>query len=101
MYLDQGCPTFVYPWAAREQPKQYLVKSNYEDVIGRVGDPIKPIRWCVTSPEGMSKCLAFKNAAFSRDIRPPFVFNRGKSSKGCFCHPSPYSHFHVDMKKDK
>ncbi|KAI5743980.1 hypothetical protein M8J77_024520 [Diaphorina citri] len=64
-------------------PTQYLQKANYEDVIGRVVKPIKPIRWCVSSPEGMSKCLAFKDAAFSRDIRPPFECNREKSSKVC------------------
>uniref|UniRef100_A0A8D8QDC2 Transferrin n=1 Tax=Cacopsylla melanoneura TaxID=428564 RepID=A0A8D8QDC2_9HEMI len=31
----------------------------------------------------MSKCLAFKDVAFSRDIRPPFECNREKSSKVC------------------
>uniref|UniRef100_A0A8D8XPF4 Transferrin n=1 Tax=Cacopsylla melanoneura TaxID=428564 RepID=A0A8D8XPF4_9HEMI len=66
-----------------QTPKQYLVKANYEDVIGRVVKPIKPIRWCVWSQEGMSKCLAFKDAAFSRDIRPPFECIREESSKVC------------------
>lgn len=64
-------------------PKQYLTKANYEDVIGRVVKPIKPIKWCVTSDVGNSKCLAFKDAAFSRDIRPPIECNREKSSKVC------------------
>lgn len=66
-----------------QHPKQYLLKANYEDVIGRVAKPVKPIRWCVTTPEGMSKCLAFKDAAFSRDVRPQFECNREKSTKVC------------------
>lgn len=64
-------------------PKQYLQNAKYEDVIGRVVKPVKPIRWCVTSPEGMSKCLAFKDAAHSRDIRPVIECDREKSSKVC------------------
>jgi len=54
-------------------PQDYLNKANYTDVIERdTGSPHRTVRFCVTSNTELAKCRVLRQAAFSRDIRPPF-----------------------------
>lgn len=62
-------------------PRDYLDKANYTDVIERdYGPPVKTVRFCVVTKDELEKCRAFSVAAFSRNIRPRYIFNN------CF-HP--------------
>jgi hypothetical protein len=50
-----------------------FIAANYTDVIERdTGTPHRTIRFCVTSNTELAKCRVLRQAALSRDIRPPF-----------------------------
>ncbi|XP_055911965.1 transferrin [Eupeodes corollae] len=51
-------------------PKEYLERAGYKDVIERDGSAINKIRLCVSQDIEMKKCKAMLRAAYSRDIRP-------------------------------
>lgn len=55
-----------------EDPKQYLERAGYKDVIERDGSVTGKITMCIKDNVEMNKCEAMKRAAFSRDIRPEF-----------------------------
>jgi hypothetical protein len=52
------------------EPKIYLEKAGYKDVIERDGSMIRKMRMCVQTDIEMSKCETMKRAAYSRDVRP-------------------------------
>lgn len=55
-----------------EDPKQYLERAGYKDVIERDGSMTGKITMCVKDDVEINKCEAMQRAAFSRDIRPEF-----------------------------
>ncbi|KAL5276167.1 MFI2 family protein [Megaselia abdita] len=70
LLIDSGLVMHDKPEAV--DPKQYLEKAGYKDVIERDGSMTGKITMCVKNNEEMDKCNAMKRAAFSRDIRPEF-----------------------------
>jgi ABC-type amino acid transport substrate-binding protein len=51
-------------------PKEYLERAGYKDVIERDGSALNKIRLCVSQDIEMKKCKTMLRAAYSRDIRP-------------------------------
>ncbi|XP_017156518.1 transferrin [Drosophila miranda] len=51
-------------------PKVYLERAGYKDVIERDGSAIRKIRLCVQQDAEFSKCEALHRAAYARDARP-------------------------------
>ncbi|XP_061398563.1 uncharacterized protein LOC133334286 [Musca vetustissima] len=51
-------------------PKEYLEKAGYKDVIERDGSAIRKMKMCVQTDMEMQKCDTMRRAAYSRDIRP-------------------------------
>ncbi|XP_013099042.2 transferrin [Stomoxys calcitrans] len=52
------------------EPKEYLEKAGYKDVIERDGSAIRKMKMCVQTDTELAKCNAMRRAAYSRDIRP-------------------------------
>nr|AIA24538.1 transferrin 1 [Bactrocera dorsalis] len=52
------------------EPKVYLERAGYKDVIERDGSAIRKMRLCVRTPLELAKCDSMRRAAYSRDIRP-------------------------------
>ncbi|XP_075156344.1 transferrin-like [Haematobia irritans] len=55
---------------AAVEPKEYLEKAGYKDVIERDGSVIRKMKWCVQTDIELEKCNGMRRAAYSRDIRP-------------------------------
>lgn len=51
-------------------PKVYLERAGYKDVIERDGSAIRRIRLCAQNDAEYAKCQALHQAAYSRDARP-------------------------------
>lgn len=51
-------------------PKVYLERAGYKDVIERDGSAIRKLRLCVQRDPEFSKCQALHRAAYARDARP-------------------------------
>ncbi|KAH8409163.1 hypothetical protein KR009_009605, partial [Drosophila setifemur] len=51
-------------------PKVYLERAGYKDVIERDGSAIRKIRLCAQGDAEFAKCVALQQAAYSRDARP-------------------------------
>ncbi|ALC49176.1 Tsf1 [Drosophila busckii] len=51
-------------------PKVYLERAGYKDVIERDGSAIRKLRFCTQTDAEFSKCQAMHNAAYARDARP-------------------------------
>ncbi|XP_059223773.1 transferrin-like [Stomoxys calcitrans] len=51
-------------------PKEYLEKAGYKDVIERDGSALRKMKMCVQTDVEMQKCNTMRRAAYSRDIRP-------------------------------
>ncbi|EDW82176.1 uncharacterized protein Dwil_GK25660 [Drosophila willistoni] len=51
-------------------PKVYLERAGYKDVIERDGSAIRKLRLCVQTDEEFAKCQALHQAAYARDARP-------------------------------
>nr|Q26643.1 RecName: Full=Transferrin; Flags: Precursor [Sarcophaga peregrina]BAA06067.1 transferrin precursor [Sarcophaga peregrina] len=51
-------------------PKEYLEKAGYKDVIERDGSAIRKMKMCVQTDVEMQKCDTMRRAAYSREIRP-------------------------------
>nr|AAC77913.1 transferrin precursor [Drosophila silvestris] len=51
-------------------PKVYLERAGYKDVIERDGSAIRKLRLCVQRDTEFSKCQALHQAAYARDARP-------------------------------
>ncbi|KNC25845.1 hypothetical protein FF38_08124 [Lucilia cuprina] len=51
-------------------PKEYLEKAGYKDVIERDGSAIRKMKMCAQTDAEMKKCDTMSRAAYSRDIRP-------------------------------
>ncbi|KAH8416768.1 hypothetical protein KR222_003699, partial [Zaprionus bogoriensis] len=51
-------------------PKVYLERAGYKDVIERDGSAIRKLRLCVQRDAEWSKCLGLHQAAYARDARP-------------------------------
>lgn len=56
--------------AAAVEPKVYLERAGYKDVIERDGSAIRKLRLCVHSSIELAKCDSMRRATYSRDIRP-------------------------------
>lgn len=54
------------------EPKEYLERAGYKDVIERDGSMTAKITMCVKDNIEMNKCDTLRRAAYSRDIRPEF-----------------------------
>ncbi|XP_036318323.1 transferrin-like [Rhagoletis pomonella] len=52
------------------EPKVYLERAGYKDVIERDGSAIRKMRLCVQTDIELAKCDTMRRAAYSRDIRP-------------------------------
>lgn len=70
LLIDSGLVIHDKPEAV--DPKEYLEKAGYKDVIERDGSMTAKITMCVKNEAEMHKCQDMKRAAFSRDIRPEF-----------------------------
>ncbi|XP_016986614.1 transferrin [Drosophila rhopaloa] len=51
-------------------PKVYLERAGYKDVIERDGSAIRKIRLCAQGDDEFAKCQALHQAAYARDARP-------------------------------
>ncbi|KAH8303889.1 hypothetical protein KR018_008315 [Drosophila ironensis] len=51
-------------------PKVYLERAGYKDVIERDGSAIRKIRLCAQNDAEYAKCQALHRAAYARDARP-------------------------------
>lgn len=51
-------------------PKVYLERAGYKDVIERDGSAIRKLRLCTQTDTEFSKCQALHRAAYARDARP-------------------------------
>ncbi|KAM8721393.1 hypothetical protein ACLKA7_007289 [Drosophila subpalustris] len=51
-------------------PKVYLERAGYKDVIERDGSAIRKMRLCVQHDTELAKCEALHRAAYARDARP-------------------------------
>nr|AAM46784.3 transferrin [Glossina morsitans morsitans] len=51
-------------------PKVYLERAGYKDVIERDGSAIRKMKMCVQTETEYNKCETLRRAAYSRDIRP-------------------------------
>ncbi|EDW07176.1 transferrin [Drosophila mojavensis] len=51
-------------------PKVYLERAGYKDVIERDGSAIRKLRLCAQRDAEFSKCQALHRAAYARDARP-------------------------------
>ncbi|KAH8338669.1 hypothetical protein KR074_003146, partial [Drosophila pseudoananassae] len=51
-------------------PKVYLERAGYKDVIERDGSAIRKIKLCAQNDAEFAKCQALHQAAYSRDARP-------------------------------
>jgi len=51
-------------------PKVYLERAGYKDVIERDGSAIRKIRLCAQNDDELAKCQALHQAAYARDARP-------------------------------
>ncbi|XP_075158793.1 transferrin-like [Haematobia irritans] len=51
-------------------PKEYLEKAGYKDVIERDGSALRKMKMCIQTDIEMQKCNTMRRAAYSRDIRP-------------------------------
>lgn len=51
-------------------PKVYLERAGYKDVIERDGSAIRKMRLCVQRDAELTKCEALHRAAYARDARP-------------------------------
>ncbi|EDW58124.1 transferrin [Drosophila virilis] len=51
-------------------PKVYLERAGYKDVIERDGSAIRKLRLCTQKDTEFSKCQALHRAAYARDARP-------------------------------
>lgn len=70
LLIDSGLVIHDKPQSV--DPKEYLEKAGYKDVIERDGSMTAKIVMCVKKTEELEKCEYMKRAAFSRDIRPEF-----------------------------
>jgi len=52
------------------EPKTYLERAGYKDVIERDGSAIRKMKMCVQTDTELSKCNTMHRAAYARDIRP-------------------------------
>ncbi|XP_067641456.1 transferrin [Eurosta solidaginis] len=52
------------------EPKLYLERAGYKDVIERDGGALRKMRFCVQNDIEFAKCDTMRRAAYSRDIRP-------------------------------
>ncbi|XP_030379051.1 transferrin [Scaptodrosophila lebanonensis] len=51
-------------------PKVYLERAGYKDVIERDGSAIRKLRQCVQTDVEFDKCEGLRRAAYARDVRP-------------------------------
>lgn len=61
---------FYHSKAEAIDPKVYLERAGYKDVIERDGSAIRKLRLCVQRDTEFSKCEALHRAAYARDARP-------------------------------
>ncbi|XP_053948794.1 transferrin [Anastrepha ludens] len=68
LFINENSTYYNKPEAV--EPKVYLERAGYKDVIERDVSDIRKMRLCVQTDIELAKCETMHRAAYSRDIRP-------------------------------